>query len=163
MEEEQAALLKFSFEQFQALRKRSIGRLIWRLKRHLHADMEPQLQARGYTNFKMGYVMFLANIDENGTTNTELAKLAGVSKQAMSKVASELETGGYIYTQPHEKDARATLLFLNERGKALFEDLHVVVGAIHDKFSRIVGQERMDQLIETLLELNDALDEESQK
>ena len=153
METADGSMPVFDYEKFKLIRERSIGRLVWRMKRHLDATIEPQLHARGYTDFKMSYLMFLANIDQNGTTNNELAKLAGITKQAMSKIASSLEEAGYVYTQPHAKDARATLLFLNERGKALFQDMKVVVESVYQNFEGIIGHERLENFIETMLDI----------
>ena len=81
----------FDFNQYRVLRERAIGRLLWRMKRYMDGFVEPRLQALGYRDFKMSYLMFLANIDEQGTTNNELAKRAGVTKQMMSKIVGLLE------------------------------------------------------------------------
>ncbi|WP_332369032.1 hypothetical protein [Spirosoma telluris] len=56
----------FDFNQFRTIRERSVGRLFWRLKRFTSAFVEPRLHALGYTDFKMSYLMFLANIEEGG-------------------------------------------------------------------------------------------------
>lgn len=150
----------FDFNQFKTIRHRSIGRLLWRLKRYMDSYVEPHLHAHGFTGFKTSYLMFLANIDENGTTNNELARRAGVTKQMMSKIVGLLEADGYIYTQKNPTDSRSSVIFLNERGKELFWALRDCIQEIRDKFDAIAGQERIEQLTDTLVVLVNALENE---
>ncbi|GHB85472.1 MarR family winged helix-turn-helix transcriptional regulator [Persicitalea jodogahamensis] len=149
---------KFDFERFHSIRRRSLGRLSWRLKRYLDRNMEPLMAARGYGDFKMGSLALLANLTEEGITNTELAKKAGISKQAMSKVVKELEENGYITTQPHESDARSSVIFLDERGKELFVDLNEVMNTVRARMNEVVGEERMEEVIDVLYELLEVLE-----
>ncbi len=104
------------FNQLRELRDRSLGRLIWRMKRYMDGFMEPRLQQMGFTDFKTSYLAFLANIEEKGITNNELAKRACVTKQMMSKTVSVLEAEGYIYTEKSETDSRSNRIFMNDRG-----------------------------------------------
>lgn len=122
--------------------------------------MEPRLHAAGYVNFKMSYLAFLANIDEKGITNNELARRAGVTKQMMSKTVSLLESEGYIYTEKNPADSRSKVIFLNERGKQLFVVLRDTFQEARNKFDDIVGYERVEQLIDTLVVLTAALEKE---
>ena len=139
-----------------------MGRLFWRLKRYTDSFMEPRLQDLGYTDFKMSYLMFLANIQEEGTTNNELARKACVTKQMMSKIVGLLENEGYIYTQKNPADSRSSIIFLNERGKELFIALRECMQEVRDKFDGIVGHDRMEQVIDTMLLLANTLESEEQ-
>ncbi len=152
----------FDFDQFRYIRDRSMGRLFWRLKRYMDSFMEPRLQELGYTDFKMSYLMFLANIQEQGTTNNELARKACVTKQMMSKIVGLLEEEGYIYTQKNPADSRSSIIFLNERGKELFVALRECMQEARDKFDGIVGHDRMEQVIDTMLLLANTLESEEQ-
>jgi DNA-binding MarR family transcriptional regulator len=152
----------FDFNQFRHLRDRSVGRLFWRLKRFTSAFIEPRLHAQGYTDFKMSYLMFLSNIEEGGTTNNELAKRACVTKQMMSKIVGLLESEGYIYTEKNPNDSRSSIIFLNDRGKALFVSLKACMQEARNKFDEIVGHERMEQVIDTMVELANKLENDEQ-
>jgi DNA-binding MarR family transcriptional regulator len=152
----------FDFDQYKVVRERAIGRLFWRLKRYIDSFMEPRLQDLGYTDFKMSYLMFLANIQEEGTTNNELARKACVTKQMMSKIVGLLENEGYIYTQKNPADSRSSIIFLNERGKELFIALRECMQEARDKFDGIVGHDRMEQVIDTMLLLANTLESEEQ-
>ena len=137
-----------------------MGRLLWRLKRYMDNFVEPCLHTLGYVDFKMSYLIFLANINEECTTNNELAKRAGVTKQMMSKIVGLLENQGYIYTEKNPNDSRSSVIFLNERGKDLFVALKDCIQETRDKFDSIVGHDRMEQVIDTLVQLTDTLDKE---
>ena len=139
-----------------------MGRLFWRMKRYMDNAIEPRLYELGYTDFKMSYLMFLANIEEQGTTNNELARRAGVTKQMMSKIVGLLENEGYIYTQKNPNDSRSSVIFLNERGKELFQALRDCIQEVRDQLDAIVGHDRMEQVIDTMIELTNALDQEEQ-
>lgn len=106
--------------------------------------------------------MFLSNIEEEGTTNNELAKRACVTKQMMSKIVGLLEREGYIYTQKNPADSRSSIIFLNERGKALFVTMKDCMQEAREKFDLIVGHERMEQVIDTMVLLVNTLEKENQ-
>lgn len=152
----------FDFNQFRAVRDRSVGRLFWRLKRVTSEIVEPRLHALGFKDFKMSYLMFLSNIEESGITNNELAKRACVTKQMMSKIVGLLEDEGYIYTQKNPTDSRSSIIFLNDRGKELFVSIKTCMQEARDKFDIIVGHDRMEQVIDTMVELISKLESEEQ-
>ncbi len=150
----------FDFVQLRELRGRSIGRLMWRMKRAMDSYMEPRLHELGFTDFKTSYLAFLANIEEKGITNNELAKRACVTKQMMSKTVSLLESEGYIYTEKSETDSRSNRIFMNDRGFQLLYAVRDCTQEAHSKLAGIVGQERLEETIDTLRTLADELEKE---
>lgn len=152
----------FDFEHYRIIRNRSLGRLFWRIKRYMDSRIEPSLHEQGFTDFKMSYLMFLSNIEETGTTNNELARRAGVTKQMMSKTVSLLEEEGYIYTQKNPLDSRSSVIFLNERGKDLFLAIQESMQKVRSRFDTMVGHDCMEQAIDTLYKITVALDQEEQ-
>ena len=106
--------------------------------------------------------MFLSSIDEGGTTNNELAKRACVTKQMMSKIVGLLEDQGYIYTQKNPSDSRSNIIFLNDRGKELFVTLKGCMQEARDKFDAIIGHERMEYVLDTMVTLANKLESEEQ-
>lgn len=141
----------FDYSYFERVRERAFGRLFWRMKRYCDIQIEPKLHALGYTDFKLSYMQFLGNVTEEGVTNNELAKRASVTKQAMSKVVNLLEREGYIYTKKNETDSRSSIICLSERGKALFLDLQTCMLDLKTRLSTVVGEERWEQMIDTMV------------
>ncbi|KAB7732870.1 MarR family transcriptional regulator [Rudanella paleaurantiibacter] len=148
----------FDFNRFHTIRMRSLGRISWRLKRFIDGFLEPRIQARGFADFKLSYLGVLANIEEAGTTNNELAKRACVTKQMMSKTVSLLEKEGYIYLEKNASDSRSNVIYLNKRGKELFLNLHECVTEMNEHFRQILGTDRLEELIDTMKFLVDELD-----
>lgn len=148
------------FDQLRELRGRSIGRLVWRLKRYMDNFMEPRLHQMGFTDFKTSYLAFLANIEEKGITNNELAKRACVTKQMMSKTVSLLESEGYIHTERSETDSRSNRIFMNERGFQLLYAVRDCMNEAHAKFGDIIGEKRFGETVDSLRILTDALEKE---
>ena len=142
------------------VRDTSMMHLLGRIKRFTSTFIEPRLQALGYSDFKMSYLVFLSSIDEQGTTNSELAKQAGVTKQMTSKIVGLLEEAGYLYIQTNPVDCRSSLIFLSDRGKALFVQLRDSIQDVRSKFDALVGHGRMEQVIETITQLIDELEQE---
>src|SRR5690349_23805618 len=99
------------------IKTHSWGKIVTYLKRQFDQWATQKLSEQGYNDFKMAYMPVLMNIKPEGTNNNELAKLARVSKQAMSKVARELQDLGYIKTKSDANDKRITIFMLTERGK----------------------------------------------
>lgn len=144
------ANISFDYDYYRACRERSIGRLMWQMKRFMGSFIEPRLHELGFADFKLSYLPLLSNLDENGITNSELAKRACVTKQMMSKTVSLLEASGYVYTKKNEHDSRSSIIFLNERGKALFVALSQCMQEVRAKFNEIAGPERVEQMVDTL-------------
>jgi len=150
----------FDFRTFYEAKGRAIGRSISILKRYTGRYAEQRLYELGFINFKASYIAFLANMEEGGITNNELAKRAGVTKQAMSKVVKLLEDDGYIYTVKNEKDSRSSRIFINDRGKQLLNALSGCMQEIREKFEAMAGQERVTQMIDTMQILVRELEQE---
>jgi DNA-binding MarR family transcriptional regulator len=153
---------EFDFAELRAVKHRAIGRLFWQLKRYIDNHMEPELNHRGYTDFKMSYMMVISNIEEHGTTNNELAKRANVTKQMMSKMVSLLEKEQYIYTRKNPDDSRSSIIFLDDRGKNLLMDVRECIDRVRTKLDGIVGHDRMETVVNTMVELVTALGREEQ-
>ena len=150
----------FDFRTFYETRGRAIGRSLSILKRFTSRYAEQRLYELGFINFKASYIAFLASMEEGGITNNELAKRAGVTKQAMSKVVKLLEDDGYIYTVKNEKDSRSSRIFINDRGKQLLKALSGCMQEIREKFEAMAGQERVTQMIDTMQLLVQKLEQE---
>lgn len=142
--------MSFDYAHYRAFRERSLGRLMWQMKRFMGSYIEPRLQELGFSDFKLSYMPLLSNLDEDGITNSELAKRACVTKQMMSKTVSLLEASGYIYTTKNENDSRSSIMFLNDRGKALFVALTQCMQEAREKFDKIAGHDRIEQMVDTL-------------
>ncbi len=89
--------------------------------------------------------------------NKNKKKKARISKQAMSKVVKNLEAAGYILTRKHEKDNRAVVIFLSEKGKKLMITVSECVDEVQEVYIGVIGEAETEALKNTLIKLITAL------
>jgi len=140
-----------------AERPRMLIRMVNLVKKDMDNRLMEQLQQRGYADFKMGDMVFIANIAPEGIINNELAKKAHITKQAMSKVVKNLEAAGYIITRKHESDNRATVIFLSDKGKELVIAATESVLEIEQYYSSLIGATDMETTRDVLQRLTGIL------
>ena len=72
-------------------RSRNMRQLLLRASRIVNRHVIEGLQARGYSRLRPTHTTLLSNIDLAGSSVTEAAQRAAITKQAMGRLASELE------------------------------------------------------------------------
>jgi DNA-binding MarR family transcriptional regulator len=138
-----------------AQRRHMLIRMVSLMKKDMDNQLTERLQQKGYTDFKMGDMVLIANIAPEGIINNELAKKAHITKQAMSKVVKNLEASGYIITRKHENDNRATMIFLSDKGKELVIAATESVLEMERHYTSLVGETDMETLKGILIRLVD--------
>jgi DNA-binding MarR family transcriptional regulator len=82
----------------------------------------------------------------------EVAENLGVSSQALSKAARELEGLGYVERTPDPGDARVRRLQLTARGHAAVQAAREVRAALNAELAQALGSERVAAAASTLRE-----------
>jgi DNA-binding MarR family transcriptional regulator len=108
------------------------------------------LQARGYPGLRATHTTLLSNIDLAGSSVTEAAERAGVTKQAMGRLAAELEEAGYIRIETDPQDARVRMLRLTEEGNRLMLDSLGVMAELERRYAGIIGANRLAAVLRGL-------------
>ncbi len=85
-----------------------------------------------------------------GARITTLARAAGITKQSMSEMVSELDAAGYVERVADPEDSRAVRVRLTARGRAYGEAVRTFARSIEADWSRKLGARRMAQLRATL-------------
>jgi DNA-binding MarR family transcriptional regulator len=120
-------------------RGRNLRQLLLRASRAVNREVVAGLQARGYTTLRATHTTLLSNIDLAGSTITEAADRAGITKQAMGRLAMELQATGYIVVAGDPGDARAKRLRLTPEGERLMLDSLEVMAELEDRYARQIG------------------------
>lgn len=76
------------------------------------------LAAAGYPDIRAVHGAVFAYLGENGEMITTLARRSQQSKQAIHKLVVYLEERGYVNRVDHDRDGRANLVILTEKGRA---------------------------------------------
>jgi DNA-binding MarR family transcriptional regulator len=131
-------------------RSRNLRQLLLRASKTVNRDVVDGLHARGYTKLRATHTTLLSNIALAGGTITEAAGRAGITKQAMGRLATELQAAGYLRVSDHPVDARATRLTLTPRGERLMLDSLVVMEELERRYAATIGKRRFADLRKAL-------------
>lgn len=131
-------------------RRRNMRQLLLRAARIVNRHVVESLHARGYADLRSTHTTLLSNIDLAGSTVTVAADRAGITKQAMGRLATELEDAGYIRVEGDPKDARARVLQLTRTGEQLMLDSLEVMAELERRYARSVGRDRFAAVLQGL-------------
>ncbi len=104
-------------------------------ERHLVAALQEHLVAAGFHDHRVVHHHVMAHITHEGIRLTELAEKAGITKQAMSELVTDLERLGYLQRSADPEDGRAKLIGFTDKGRAAvrtamkaFEQMDAAIG-----------------------------------
>jgi DNA-binding MarR family transcriptional regulator len=98
-------------------------------------------------------------IDAEGNQVSELARRAGVTKQAMAQTVEQLEALGMVSRRPDPDDRRAKLVTLTPAGWDALRHGLAVANAIHVRWTELLGEGDMRRLVALLERLAGRLDQ----
>jgi DNA-binding MarR family transcriptional regulator len=124
--------------------------LLLRSSRIVNRHVVQGLNDRGYTNLRSTHTTLLSNIDLAGSTVTDAAERAGISKQAMGRLATELQSAGYIAVRNDPDDARVRILQLTDAGHQLMLDSLEIMEDLERRYARIIGKGRFSAALRVL-------------
>ena len=139
-----------------------LARLLLAAHRTLASELVLELEERGWPDLRASQAALVLNVDRRfGTRLTELARRAGVTKQAMMVVVDELEVRGFVRRTPDPEDGRAKVVRLTARGRTLAAECRRAVAAVEARARRTLGGRRYELLRETLDLLLESEEEEN--
>lgn len=109
----------------------------------IHAGVE----ARGFTGLRPAHGFAFVRIAAEGATIAEIGEHLGVTKQAASQLVDELLRKGYVVSTRHPRDARAKLITLTERGRAVTRAADEASIEAAGEWVAVLGEERVRALI----------------
>jgi DNA-binding MarR family transcriptional regulator len=133
--------------------RRNIGVLLQQLAREFERRARGTLQARGHTELLPSHQVVFAGLGRDGTRLTVLAQHAGMTKQAMGQIVDDLEQLGYVERTPDPNDGRAKIVRFTAAGLDFVCDASEMLDEIWGEYCALVGEQQLDQLQQTLLEL----------
>jgi DNA-binding MarR family transcriptional regulator len=117
-------------------------------------NLSRQLQARikeaGFTDQRMAHNAVFAHMPPEGITLAELARRAGMTKQAMSELVVDLEAKGYLTRRADDQDKRTKVIELSDRGWAAMSVALAAFAEIERGLERELGAERLKAFRRTL-------------
>ena len=119
----------------------------------LFAEFRQELVATGYGDIRPTHGCVFRFIREEPLRLTELATLAGMTKQSIGEVIDNLVELGYVKRVPDPQDRRAKLICLTERGEEAQKTGLGLFTKVEQRWAKRYGPERFAQLRELLEEI----------
>jgi DNA-binding MarR family transcriptional regulator len=122
----------------------------------LVAELSARLKGAGYADIRGAHGCVFGNIDPAGMRLTELAELAGMTKQAVGEAVSDLERLGYAERVADPSDGRAKIIRLTERGSDAQQTGFRIIADIEREWVERYGAKRVAALRTMLLDITGA-------
>jgi DNA-binding MarR family transcriptional regulator len=114
-------------------------------------ELTRRVGAAGYDDIRPGHGCVFGTIAPEGSRLTDLAERAGMTKQTVGEVASDLEKLGYVERVPDPSDGRAKIIRLTERGREAQAIGRGLIDDIERDWAERFGAERV-AVLRSLLE-----------
>lgn len=128
-------------------------RLIYTLKKDIEEWAEINLNDLWPGKFYLSSMQVMIYIDENGTTNKTLAKKARISKQAMSRIISNMQDAKVIVVKDMPSDKRYAQILLTPLGKSIVEESQKRFSLFMEEKIKIANIKSFDKCISLLSQL----------
>ena len=134
---------------------RSTAQLMMRCARLIDEVALGRLRAETGHNWRRAHTGLFPYIELDGSRVTEIARRAGVSKQAVAPLVAELVEWGVLERVPDIRDGRARLVrfAVDADGTHAIVRGLAVLGTLESELEAVVGAERWTALHTTLTEL----------
>jgi DNA-binding MarR family transcriptional regulator len=131
-------------------RNRYVGamlRVVWQWVRD---QMYAGVLAAGYDDLSAAHVGLWRYPGLDGLRPSQLADLAGITKQSVNDLLGHLEQRGYLGRVPDPADGRARVIRLTSKGRRLEQTIYAEAGAAEMQIAEILGPRRFAQLHNSL-------------
>ncbi len=108
------------------------------------------VNANGFPMLRMAHLHIPRNLDLHGTTLTELANRAEMTKQSMGALVDEFEAFGLIERLPSQTDRRTKLVRFTARGLRLLAVGRKAIAAFELDVLESIGSKRMLAIVDGL-------------
>lgn len=140
----------------QSWRKHNIGRLLNTAINRFESRILQQMDEAGYSGFSLSHIAITRNLDIEGTRATELAKRAGITKQSVGELITQLEAGGIVARKPDPTDKRSRIVFFTPSGLKWLNAFGTALQQAEAEMEKELGAQRLKQLRQALSDYSEA-------
>lgn len=113
-------------------------------------ELHRRLAERGYGDIRHAHGCVFRYVEGEGVRLTDLAELAGHSKQAVGEFVADLEALGYVERVPDPADRRAKIICLTPRGVEAKRAAVEIFAEIERRWAERIGEKRVKALRDAL-------------
>ena len=129
-----------------------VARWLEAASKRLYAD----LQAQGMLDFpelRGSHRRIVQMIPPQGMRITDLARIAGMTKQALGEFIDWLEQSGFVHSGRDPADGRVRLVMRTDRGDAAADAAHRAIAAVEREWRKEVGAGAFDTMKQALRQI----------
>lgn len=117
------------------------------------AEFRVDLAEAGYDDLRPTHGCVFRFVHDDGLRLTELAALAGLTKQSVGEIVDDLVARGYVERVPDPADKRAKLICLTAKGQQAQHTAFGLFARIQDRWAERYGADRIATLRSLLEEI----------
>ena len=134
-------------------KRRTLMRAIAKVRRAWKSHVREFTLAEGIPDSYRTVLLFL--VRHPGANQRNIAEFADITTSAINQAVKNMLEEDYLRKEVDSSDKRNTKLYLTEKGANVAEKLFRKLDISDDAITRMVGQEREDELIAFLEQLAD--------
>lgn len=134
----------------EAWRHHNMGRILHNALTRFEARILEILGENGHDQVRSSHVSLTRNLDMAGTITTELARRAGMTKQAMGEIVEQCEQLGLVERIRDKRDARAKIVRFTKAGLDWLEAFRIAVTKAEQEMRNELGYLRTDAIASAL-------------
>ncbi len=134
-------------------RAANLRQRLLRASRVINLEIVNGLHLHGFVELSSTHTALLSNLDLDGSNLTDIAQRAGMTKQAMGRLADELIDLNYIMRSRSEADKRAIKLSFTPAGIKLMNQSFIIMQEIETRCVTRLGEDRFNNLLGSLNEI----------
>ena len=128
----------------------NLGQLLLRAFRWFDESLVSALHAAGWPEVTRAHSLVFAQLGPAGTRTAEIARRAGVSRQAVHQTVRELQQLGLVELVPDPANRSAKLVVATDRGRESTRVALATLAALEVELTHRLGRRRVQALREAL-------------
>jgi DNA-binding MarR family transcriptional regulator len=129
----------------------NLGQLLLRAFRWFDESLIAALHAAGWPELTRAHSLVFAHLDPGGTRTAEIARRAGISRQAVHQTVQELQQLGLVSLVPDPSNRSAKLVVPTDRGRDSIRVAKTTLAELEDELAQRLGRDQV-QALRTALE-----------
>jgi DNA-binding MarR family transcriptional regulator len=128
----------------------NLGQLLLRAFRWFDESLIAALHAAGWPELTRAHSLVFAQLDTKGTRTAEIARRAGISRQAVHQTIQELQRLGLVRLVPDPTNRSAKLVVSTDRGQASIRVAKQSLANLEDELAKRLGRAQVQALRQAL-------------
>jgi DNA-binding MarR family transcriptional regulator len=128
----------------------NLGQLLLGAFRWFDESLIAALHAAGWPELTRAHSLVFAQLDTGGARTAEIARRAGISRQAVHQTVQELQRLGLVSLVPDPTNRSAKLVVPTDRGQASIRVAKATLAKLEGELAQRLGREQIRALRQAL-------------